>query len=889
MKMYEKVSLVVSCIFVLLSCSDKTPEEETATLKRVNIKRAEMSYLDESYARLRKKQLGDVKYKLSFNLSADEIDFSGIAEIDFELRNKNQALTLDFTDGKIEELVLNGRVIDFTYNNWFISIDELLLEVGPQHLRIKFSHPYSLTGSGLYRFIDPEDGNAYIYSDLEPYDANRIFPGFDQPDLKATYDMLVEVPSDWQVITARRETEIFDKGERKVWGFPASDKFSTYILSLHAGPYRVWEDNTAGVPLRLMARQTLARYVNVDEWFEISRQGFEFFETYYEVDYPFHKYDQIIVPDFNSGAMENVGAVTFSERYIKRGSYTIEERERIANVVLHEMAHMWFGNLVTMRWWNGLWLNESFATYMAYLAATENTKFTKSWHSFYLRSKLWAYNTDEQVTNHPIELPVNNTDSGFANFDGITYGKGASALKQLSYLIEPETFRQGVSQYLKNKSFQNSELDDFMSSMASAAGRDLDEWTRQWLYTKGTNKITANYECENDKIISMQISQTSQEEESELREHRLMLGLYKANDKQALNLVAAPPVAINGANTDIAEVVGSACPDFVYPNYDDWAFAKVGLPERELNLLKKNINGFNDPMMRSMLWRNLWEAVRDSKLSLTDYADIVLTNIAAESNLKTLNQVTGTISSTIAYLYLFNSEDAGTRDWYQGRIETLAWEKLISYKDEADLQKIWFDHYISIVHSEEGLGKLKALLNGELSVEGLVLDQDRRWGLVNRLSAHAYSGIEDIIEKELKRDPSSTGQKAYIGALSATPNVKSKREWLSKIQDTNTEIALAELRSAMAYLYPAYQAEFRQALLKDVLEPLADLDGKKDQQYLRFYGRSLLKGYCTADSNEALQKAIEDNQASSLGTTKALKIALQEDQRCLSMRALVVK
>ncbi|MFT5132725.1 MAG: aminopeptidase N, partial [Gammaproteobacteria bacterium] len=746
--MYISRLLVLISVFAVLSCSDKAADEKPQQAQ--SFKRAEVSYLNEDYARLRSRQVSKVDYNLSFSLSGDAPDFEGSAEITFDLLNTNQALTVDFNEGAVKEVSLNGKAVDFKYNNWFITIERSALSTGPQILNIEFTHPYSKTGSGLYRFTDPEDNKIYIYSDLEPYDANRIFPSFDQPDLKASYDVQVEAPADWLVVTARRESEIINKGARKLWDFPPSDKFSTYIFSLHAGPYKVWEADAGDIPLRLMARQSLAEYVNEEEWFEISRQGLEYFGNYYEIKYPFHKYDQLIVPDFNSGAMENVAAVTFSESFIRRGAYTIEERERIAYVILHEMAHMWFGDLVTMDWWNGLWLNESFATYMGYLALTESTIFTQAWHSFYSRTKLWAYDTDEQVTNHPIELPVDNTESGFANFDGITYGKGASVLKQLSYLIDPEVFRQGVSQYLKDKSYQNSELNDFMSSIASAADRDLGEWTRQWLYTKGTNKIISNYQCEDGKISSMQMLQTSEENNPELREHRLMLGMYQQDENQGMNLLAAVPVIIKGASTDVAELSGLDCPDFVYPNHDDWAFVKVDLPEREVKLLKANINGFSDPLMRSMLWRNLWEAVRDAKLSLIDYADIVLANIAGETNLKTLSQVTGTISDTIAYLYLFDLEENSSRDWYRDRFEAVAWDKLQSYQKQIDLQKIWFDHYVSIVHSAEGLGKLKAQLNGELDVEGLVLDQDRRWGLVQRLSAHAYTGIEDILVKELE-------------------------------------------------------------------------------------------------------------------------------------------
>lgn len=392
-------------LVILLSACSSNVVEDIAP-QSTAVQRLEASYLEESYARIRSKQVSNVAYKLKFNLSGDKAEFSGQVEISFDLLNNKQDLTLDFSDGDVSRVNLNGQDIEIDYNSWFISIDRSMLTQGPQKIVVEFTHPYSKTGSGLYRFIDPEDERVYIYSDLEPYDANRIFPSFDQPDIKATYDMEVEVPSDWLVVTSRKETNVVDKGETKLWQFPISEKFSTYIFSLHAGHYHIWESKAGDIPLRLMARQALAEHVVIEDWFEITRQGFAFFQDYFEVDYPFHKYDQLIVPDFNSGAMENTGAVTFSERFIRRGSYTTEERERIANVILHEMAHMWFGNLVTMDWWNGLWLNESFATYMAYLSATEATEFNRAWHSFFSRTKRWAYNTDEQVTNHPIELPV---------------------------------------------------------------------------------------------------------------------------------------------------------------------------------------------------------------------------------------------------------------------------------------------------------------------------------------------------------------------------------------------------------------------------------------------------------------------------------------------------
>ncbi len=888
--MFQRILFLLSIVIGITACSSEEPASPASSKPASSapaITRLEASFLEESYARARSKQVANVTYKLDFSLSADKPSFSGVAEISFDLLNRDQDLTLDFSEGLIDSVNLNGRELEVNYNNWFLALSREDIEPGPQKLIIRFSHPYSSNGSGLYRFIDPEDGNAYLYSDLEPYDANRIFPSFDQPDIKATYEMTVTAPRDWLVVTSRRENEIVDKGDLREWHFPVSEKFSTYIFSLHAGPYHVWEADADGIPLRFMARQALAEYVNIEDWVTLTQQGFEFFQSYFEVDYPFHKYDQLIVPDFNSGAMENVGAVTFSERYIRRGSYTNEERERIANVVLHEMAHMWFGNLVTMDWWNGLWLNESFATYMAYHAATEATEFDRAWQSFFSRTKNWAYNTDEQVTNHPIELPVDNTDSGFANFDGITYGKGASVLKQLAFLIDPEIFRQGVSTYLKNMSWQNSQLNDFTGALATAANRDLDEWTRQWLYTKGTNRLTVNYECDAGKISAFSITQESMpNDDAELREHRVKLAFYSKLD-DGIALVSSPSVIIKGASTEPDNIVGNACPDFVYGNHDDWAFAKIGMQERELNFLAKHINDFEDPFVRSMLWKSLWQAVRDAQVPINNYAEIVLANIGAEPDIKTLGQVTSTIYSTVAYLYLFQLQDASMLDKYNSSFEELAWQGIEQSAGDRNLQKLWFDHYVSIAHSDTALSRLKALLIGESNVAGFVLDQDRRWSVVKRLNSHNFAGSADILEKELEKDPSTTGQKSHISAKAAMPSMETKQAWLSDIQEDGTKLALAELRAAMGFLYPAYQVEYRKSLLQSALDALGKLDASRDQQYLRFYNRYLVKGYCSEDSNGLLQQAIDENAGATLGTMKSLRIALQEDQRCVGMKALL--
>ncbi|NQZ02712.1 MAG: aminopeptidase N, partial [Bdellovibrionales bacterium] len=330
--------------------------------------------ITESEATWRAKQVQNVKYNLEFNL-LDSKSFAGTSTITFKLTDPGNGLRIDYHDGAISNLMVNGKTVKPKYNSHFLWIEASHLTEGANTVVVDFESPYSKEGNGLHQFRDPEDKRRYLFTDLEPFDANRVFPMFDQPDLKATYTMKVTVPKTWKVITSVRESKVEDADGGKTWTFPESQKFSTYIWSLHAGDYHMWEDNSGKYPLRLFARKSLKKYVKPKDWFKFTHDGFKFFNEYFAYEYPYKKYDQLLVPEFNAGAMENVAAVTFTERFVSRGVKSERERMSLNNVILHEMAHMWFGNLVTMKWWNDLWLNESFATYMASLGQAGNSEF----------------------------------------------------------------------------------------------------------------------------------------------------------------------------------------------------------------------------------------------------------------------------------------------------------------------------------------------------------------------------------------------------------------------------------------------------------------------------------------------------------------------------------
>ena len=372
-RLLPRLVAALAC-WLLLGCTDSPDAPDAEPLATA---RAAAPMLTEEHARERSARVGGVAYDLVFELDGEADEFSGLVSIDFELKDAGRDLTVDFAGGTVEGVAVNGESVDSAYNGYFLTLPTRALAARPNTVEIKFSHPYRSDGDGLYRFRDPLDGRDYLYTNFEPYDANRLFPCFDQPDLKATYAARVTVPAAWQVISVTRESNVEDQGERKVWTFPPSARISTYIYALHAGEYQHWASTAGDIPLRLFARTLMAERVHPEHWFVPIQQGFAFFENYFENPYPFGKYDQVIVPHFNSGAMENLGAVTFSERYLHSGKVTRPARRSLASVILHEMAHMWFGNLVTMNWWNGLWLNEAFATFLANLALREGTEFTE--------------------------------------------------------------------------------------------------------------------------------------------------------------------------------------------------------------------------------------------------------------------------------------------------------------------------------------------------------------------------------------------------------------------------------------------------------------------------------------------------------------------------------
>ena len=891
----SKSVIVIVTSFILNACivtenennSSKQSTQQNNSDRNTFTSRAENQYLSQEQAFKRSARVANVSYELNFKLTGAE-SFSAISTVNFELNDNSTPLTLDINEAQITKLVINGEIIKAEkiseiYNNWFITLPAEQLNKGTNTVTVDFTRQHSTNGEGLHRFKDPVDGKVYLYSHFEPAAAQQMFALFDQPDLKATFELTVSAPKDWTVFSATREKSITEQGDMNIWHFPNSQKLSPYNFSMHAGPYRMWQDNSGKYPLRLFARQSVAKQITPKHWFTYTKQGFEFFDDYFGINYPFKKYDQVLVPDFLYGAMENSAAVTFSESsFLTNGEMSQSRRQRLASVIMHEMAHQWFGNLATMKWWNGLWLNESFAAFMATLATSEATVFDNAWRSFYAGGKQSAYRADQRITTHPIEVPVPSTANAFDNIDAITYSKGASVLNQLRYLLGEKTFQQGIHNYLSDNAYKNAVLDDFINSLTKASGKDLSQWQQKWLYQAGVNTIEASYQCQQGKISAFELLQTADKSQPTLREQKVQIALFNTT-KPGFKLTKNIAVIYQGKTTAIDELIGVSCPDLVYPNYQDWAFVKVNLDQRSFETTKNYLAQIQDPLLRSMLWQSLWDSVRDGKLPLNEYLTVALANAPLEQDYTTLGQILRQISSAKVYLNKgLGSQNSFTQDIAR-QLEELTWQSTLTNSDNKNRQRRWFSSYLNFAHSPAALNNLYKLLTGQHSLENLTINQDIRWDIIAQLSRFQHVKAAELITKELALDSSDTGEKSALYSRIIAPDAKIKTDWLAKIQQQNGDIPLSKLRTAMSALYPSEQTKLNEQSAIQRLSSLSVIDKTQGPVFMRSYSQ-LIPTTCNEVSVERLNKAVDAASELSAGTKRSLLIKQQADKRCLMIK-----
>ncbi|WP_437736375.1 aminopeptidase N [Sorangium sp. So ce1335] len=723
--------------------------------------------LTQREAEERAARIGSARYELSLDLSRGGSGYRGEAVAYFDVRGHGDTF-IDFRGRHIERLEINGVEVEPEWADCRIRLPGKLLDPETR-VRVVYENDYDHTGDGFHHFRDPEDGEDYLYTDLEPFSAHRLFPCFDQPDIKASYRLSVTAPEDWEIIGNARVARITSAGPgRAKRVFEETTRFSTYIFALIAGPYSGVRDEHRGTPLGLYCRRSLARHLDPDELFTITKQGLDFYPDFFDYPYPFTKYDQVFVPEFNAGAMENAGAVTHSERMIFRDPPTDQQRLTRAEVFLHEMAHMWFGNLVTMRWWNDLWLNESFATYMAFLAMEQATRFKPAaWKAFNV-IKSWAYRQDQLVTTHPIAGELADTDHTFLNFDGITYGKGAAAMKQLVAAIGLPAFRDGMRRYFKRYQYGNATLREFLSALEEGSGRDLGEWSRVWLEQASLNTLTAEWEPDGDRIGRLRVVQTAPEDYPTLRPHRIDVAL--AREEGGALVVDSVPAEIDGAATEVAAARGQRAPLLVFPNHNDLTFAKIALDPGSLAFVREHMGRVEDPLLRQLLWASLWGMVRDQKLASPAYLALVRDKLPAEPDLSLLEPV---LSNAVTALARYVPD--AMREAEASAFTGLALSALRA-APRGDAQIVWARALLNAAYSAPDLALAARLVDGEIAVEGLEIDQEMRWTVAVKWVARGLTGAAERLAAERGRDPSDRGQRAALRAESARPDPAAKAE-----------------------------------------------------------------------------------------------------------------
>ncbi|UKA65199.1 aminopeptidase N [Arthrobacter sp. FW306-05-C] len=756
-------------------------------------------------------------YDVSLDLTRGGEVFGSTTTVKFTAAPGSSSF-IDAITHAVHGVTLNGRSLDPATVSDGVRIQ--LPDLAEQNeLTVVADMPYMNTGEGLHRFVDPVDNEVYLYTQFEVPDSRRMFAVFEQPDLKATFAFTVAAPSHWDVISnsptpsPAEAAPAEDGSARSVWTFAPTPRLSSYVTALIAGPYQsvrseVTSSDGRVIPLGVFARKSLMQYLDADNIFELTRQGFGFFEAQFGCPYPFEKYDQLFVPEFNAGAMENAGAVTILEGYVFRSKVTGAQIERRAITVLHELAHMWFGDLVTMRWWNDLWLNESFAEYMSHLAAVEATSFTSAWTTFASVEKSWAYRQDQLPTTHPIFAEINDLQDVEVNFDGITYAKGASVLRQLVAWVGPEQFMAGVREYFAKHSWHNTELQDLLVELEKASGRDLDDWGRQWLETAGVNTLAPELDVDPDgKLRSFVVLQSAVPEWPTLRPHRLAVGFYNLNGAGKLERVHREELDVDGERTEVPALAGLAQPDLILINDDDLAYAKVRLDPKSLATATAHLKDFAGSLPRTLVWNSAWDAARDGETPARKYVELILANVAAETDSSVILVQLRQLATTLNF-YVAEEHREATTVAAADRL----WDLAAEVPAGSDGQLQFIKAFALLARSGSQLDRVAGLLDGSVALAGLSLDQDLRWELVASLVAGGRMG-QDGIDAELQRDNTSSGQNAAALAKAAIPTPEAKAAAWESI------VVKGELSNA---LQGSAVTGFMRVLDRSLLEPYSE-------------------------------------------------------------------
>ncbi|KQQ26957.1 MULTISPECIES: aminopeptidase N [unclassified Frondihabitans] len=737
-----------------------------------------------------RKSIVDVQsYAISLDLTRGEEVFGSTTTVKFTA-TEGASTFIDAFTRTVHSVTLNGQALDVASINDGVRI-QLDGLAASNELTVVSDAEYTNSGEGLHRFVDPVDSEVYLYSQFEVPDSRRVFAVFEQPDLKATFQFTVTGPARWQMVSNSITPEPVVDGTdpataTATWSFEPTAVMSSYITAIVAGPYDVVRSSLTSsdgreIPLGIFTRKSLSEFMDADYIFEKTRQGFAYYEEKFDFPYPFDKYDQLFVPEFNAGAMENAGAVTFTETYVFRSKVTDAIKERRVVTILHELAHMWFGDLVTMKWWNDLWLNESFAEWASTISTAEATEWTEAWTTFQAMEKSWAYRQDQLPSTHPVVATINDLEDVQVNFDGITYAKGGSVLKQLVAWVGIDAFYAGVAAYFKKHHHSNTELSDLLTELEVTSGRELTSWSKLWLETAGVNTLRPEIEVDAEgAITSFAVLQTAAADYPTIRPHRLAIGLYSL-DGDSLVRTDRVEIDVDGERTDVPELVGLKRGDLVLINDDDLAYAKIRLDDVSRATAIEHLAKIHNPLARALVWGSMWDATRDAESAARDYVKLVLANIATETESTTIRTTLSQLTQA-ARSYV----DPATRAATITEVGDALWALAQAAEAGSDAQFQFVKFFANIASTDAHGDALQGLSDGSIALEGLEIDTDLRWEILEGLVLVGRAGTAEI-DAALADDNTANGAQAAARARATIPTSEGKLAAFASIVDSDEQ------------------------------------------------------------------------------------------------------
>ncbi len=782
-------------------------------------------------AQERKSHLTVDAYDVTLDLTTGDEVFRSTTVVRFSAK-VGASTFIDAFTRTVHSIELNGAAVDTSASDGVrIQLDNLAAD---NVLTVIADAEYTNSGEGLHRFVDPVDGEVYLYSQFEVPDSRRVFAVFEQPDLKATFRFTVTAPATWEVVS-NQPVETHGPavanagGDAATWVFKTTPRISSYITAIVAGPYaKVTSELTSSdgrtIPLGIYSRKSLSQHLDADYIFDITRKGFAYYEEKFDYPYPFEKYDQLFVPEFNAGAMENAGAVTFTETYVFRSKVTDAIKERRVVTILHELAHMWFGDLVTMKWWNDLWLNESFAEWASTISTANATEWTEAWTTFQAMEKSWAYRQDQLPSTHPVVATINDLEDVQVNFDGITYAKGGSVLKQLVAWVGEDEFFAGVAAYFKKHAWGNTELKDLLAELEITSGRKLTEWSKLWLETAGVNTLRPSFETDTSgNFTSFAVLQSAVPDYPTIRPHRLAIGLYNLDGGKLLRThrleLDVDPSTGSGRSagrTEVPELVGMAKPDLVLINDDDLAYAKIRLDDDSLAVALEHLKDIENPLARALVWGAVWDATRDAETKASDYVTLVLRNIATETESTTIRTTLNQLALT-AKQYVNPFERAKTLERVGSDLWTLA--QLAEPGSDAQFQFVKFFAHLASVGDH--VAALRGLLDGTVVLKGLEIDTDLSWEILEGLVLNS-AAIPADIDAMLAKDNTANGAQAAARARATFPTSEAKIAAFNSLVDSD-ELPNAIVRNTALGYQHVNDPESLEAVVAKYFAALNDL------------------------------------------------------------------